>query len=52
MFYDRQFFYALKTFYAMAFDSYCKAIGNEVETWDLSDKKVKQVYTLATKFIN
>lgn len=27
-------------------------IKNEVETWDLTNKKVKQVYILATKFIN
>jgi len=28
------------------------SIKKEVETWDLSDKKVKQVYILASKFIN
>lgn len=27
-------------------------IRKEIETWDISDKKVKQVYTLAGKFIN
>lgn len=50
----------------MAFDLHCKAVGNalkdiskkfpsivsdEISTWDLSSKRIRQVHALASKYL-